>query len=315
MPNDGFFHRYPFTSLQELNADWLIQQVTDFENELSQMDTRVTLLETDVDGLKTRMTTAEGNISNLQGRMTTAEDDIDSLEDRAGALEDADIMGAEMLEGVNRVTQGASYVDIEYSKAEYSGGDRSASSEYARIPAANAAGAGVMLPAEKEKLSAFIVDGNGNATFSGTVAADSPTAAGELATKSYVDSLAISGSAAVTYDASPLTTEWHENGVTESNLGTFRAYSYGKVIQFYGLLAKTLVSSYVAGTSMFSAKIKTGYGFAGAIPVYLKDGSGNMIPARLQCDAQDNLSILPEVAVAAGTTLSCRIHITFLTVE
>ena len=99
-----FFHKYPYTNLEQINLDRLFDDVTSMKSEVDEcvtkvnaMEDRVTKAEEDIDSLETRMGTAEGDIDSLETRMGTAEGDIDSLETRMGTAEgDIDSLEARM---------------------------------------------------------------------------------------------------------------------------------------------------------------------------------------------------------------------------
>ena len=99
-----FIHKYPYTSMEAVNIDWLLNQVSKIpvlEEKVNQHETRINTLEEtaadheeritaaegDIDALKGRMDTAEGDIDALEGRMDTAEGDIDALEGRMDTAE------------------------------------------------------------------------------------------------------------------------------------------------------------------------------------------------------------------------------------
>ena len=96
-----FFAKYPYTNLEQLNIDWLLEKIGGFDERIRSNTERITLvegrcdvIETRLDGhdediadLKQRMETAEGDIDSLEGRMDTAEGDIDSLEGRMDTAE------------------------------------------------------------------------------------------------------------------------------------------------------------------------------------------------------------------------------------
>lgn len=86
-----FFHRYPYTSLEEINLDWLMETTGMF-------DARLTEVETKVSDHEERITTAEGEIDDLQTdlgalteRVDAAEEDIDNIQsdlDGEGGIKD-----------------------------------------------------------------------------------------------------------------------------------------------------------------------------------------------------------------------------------
>lgn len=99
-----FINKYPYTSMEAVNIDWLLNQVSKIpvlEDMVNQHETRINTLEEtaadheqrltaaegDIDALEGRMDTAEGDISDLKERMQTAEGDIDSLEGRMDTAE------------------------------------------------------------------------------------------------------------------------------------------------------------------------------------------------------------------------------------
>ena len=313
----GFFNRYPLSNFHELNADWLIDQVKDLLTSVDEMDTRLSTVEDTVTGLDTRLTTVEGDIDALQDAGTDHENRLAAAEADIDELQVADIQDAEMLSGVGSVSAGASNVSIAFPKKTYQAGSvDTESTETAIIPAATQAAAGVMLPAEKAKLEAFTVDGSGNVNVSGEVFASSPTASGALATKSYVDSLAISGSASVTTDTAPLLSDWAENGQTESeSLGYARVYSYGKAASIRAFVTKELAASHIAGTSVFECRLKAGYGGGFIHSTYMLDSSKNMIPCRVQMDASNWLRVISDVALTAGTELSFYLDIPYIIID
>lgn len=96
-----FFAKYPYTNLEQLNIDWLLEKIGGFDERIRSNTERITLVEgrcdvietrldghdEDISDLKRRMDTAEGDIDALEGRMDTAEGDIDALEGRMDTAE------------------------------------------------------------------------------------------------------------------------------------------------------------------------------------------------------------------------------------
>lgn len=212
----GWNHKYPYTNFHELNLDIWIQKMTDLETLVSTFDARITQNTNDITALKGRMTTAEADIANLKPRMTTAEGKIEDLEDAVSAIEGADIMDAVMLSSVGPANATANNVQITFVRDTYEDGvkDSPSGSQTTTIPAATEDAAGVMLPSEKEKLEAYTVDANGNVAFEGKVSAASPSGSGDLATKQYVDSVVVAGTATVTHVSEAASGSWNTAKVT-----------------------------------------------------------------------------------------------------
>lgn len=218
----GWNHKYPYTNFHELNLDIWLQKMTDLETLVNTFDARITQNTNDITALKGRMTTAEADIANLKPRMTTAEGKIEDLEENVSALNDADIMDAEMLSSVGPANATATNVQIPFVRDTYADGTKGSpsGSQTTTIPAATESAAGVMLPAEKSKLEAFSVDGDGNVTFDGRVSATGPAGSGDLATKQYVDSVVVAGTASVTYQNDIASDSWYTNNVTPDSYST-----------------------------------------------------------------------------------------------
>lgn len=86
-----FINKYPYTSFEAVNIDWLLNQVSKIpvlEDMVNQHETRITDLETTVSDHETRLTAAEDDIDALEGRMDTAEGDIDQLQDDMSSVKD-----------------------------------------------------------------------------------------------------------------------------------------------------------------------------------------------------------------------------------
>ncbi len=88
-----FINKYPYTSFEAVNIDWLLNQVSKIpvlEDKVNQHETRITTLEETAADHEERLTVAEGDIDALEGRMNDAEADIDQLQDDVGTAQ-ADI--------------------------------------------------------------------------------------------------------------------------------------------------------------------------------------------------------------------------------
>lgn len=88
-----FINKYPYTSMEAVNIDWLLNEVSKIpvlEATVNQHETRITTLEETAANHEERLTAAEGDIDALEGRMDTAEADIDQLQDDVGTAQ-ADI--------------------------------------------------------------------------------------------------------------------------------------------------------------------------------------------------------------------------------
>lgn len=313
----AFWHRYPQTNFHELNADWILEQLSSLKTIVDEFTERVISMEDDVQDLKDRMTQAEEDIDAAEGRLDTAEGDIADLKDadiaidgRLDALEGADIQGATMLSDMYEVDRDATTNTIRFIKNTYTAGVKGANvNDDAVLRAADSDYAGLMLPAEKEKMQAFTVSGN-DVTFAGKVSAAAPTAGGDLATKGYVDSLAISGSASVGNATADVVMGWHEKYNVAADTQTLYLYTYGKILMMCGFIAHTLTDSHGDGTQLFYATIPYAYRpeSGNNFPfVYLRNNeTGELIPCRLGTaqrvddPSHMDVKILTELSLASG---------------
>lgn len=304
-----FNNRYPYTDFHELNIGWCVQKITDFE-------ARVTSVEEDVEALKVRATALETRMSTAEERIARHEQDIHGLSTTVGnlgtrvtTLENADIQDASMLEGVSSVEAGNASVTVNFSAAAYSDGVKTAGTDEAVIPAATSSKAGVMLPGEKEKLAPISVSGN-DVTFAGKVAAGSPSAAGDLTTKAYVDSLAISGSATVSTAVAEGSAHWNE-GNSEVEFDQFSVKTYGKVAQIRSWISHTLTANHLKGTTLFKVHIPEQYKGSLYENLIIWDNTAAApVPCRLQGWSADavgsgtvSAEIIPMINVTSGHEL------------
>ena len=221
MPN-GFVHKYPYQNFHELNLDWIMGEVEDLETLVNTFDSRITVLESDNTSSKARLDDLEAADVVFDTRIALLENDNTSNKGRLDALEAADIQDAVVLSDMTGVSYTASDATIGFSKVTYTDGAAGspATDNAVLLPASNIA-AGLMVPAQKQKLEAFSVDGSGNVTFSGTVGGDAPSLNTDYATKEYVDNLAISGSASSTTVSGASLATFSSNYTTERGAGNF----------------------------------------------------------------------------------------------
>ena len=97
-----FFNKYPYTNMEAVNIDWLLNEVGQYSKRITDLETitadheeRLTTAEGEIDELQlitesheTRITQAEGDIDALEGRMDTAEGKISDLESSMGTAQD-----------------------------------------------------------------------------------------------------------------------------------------------------------------------------------------------------------------------------------
>lgn len=304
-----FNNLYPYTDFHELNIGWCVQKITDFE-------ARVTSVEEDVATLKVRATALEARMSTAEERIARHESDIAGLSaavggirDRVTTLENADIQDAAMLASVSSVEAGNASVTVNFSAATYENGVKTTGTDAAVIPAASSSAAGVMLPGEKAKLAPISVSGN-DVTFAGKVAAGSPSAAGDLTTKAYVDSLAISGSATVDTAVAEGSAHWAE-GNTQVEYDQFSVKTYGKVAQIRSWISHTLTANHLKGTTLFKVHIPEQYKGSLYENLILWDNTASApVPCRLQGWSADapgsgtvSAEIIPMINVTSGHEL------------
>lgn len=82
-----FINKYPYTSFEAVNIDWLLNQVAKIpvlEEKVNQHETRIGTLEETAADHEQRIQEAEADIDSLEGRMDAAEGEIDQLQDDIG---------------------------------------------------------------------------------------------------------------------------------------------------------------------------------------------------------------------------------------
>ena len=304
-----FWNKYPYTDFHELNIGWCVDKITEFEARLTSVEEDVAALKVRATALETRMSTAEERIArheqDIHGLSTT----VGNLGTRVTTLENADIQDASMLESVSSVEAGDASVTVNFSAAAYADGVKTAGTDAAVIPAATSSKAGVMLPGEKDKLAPISVSGN-DVTFAGKVAAGSPSAAGDLTTKAYVDSLAISGSATVDTAVAEGSAHWKE-GNTQVEYDQFSVKTYGKVAQIRSWISHTMTANHLSGSAIFNVHIPEQYKGSLYENLILWDKTAAApIPCRLQGWSSDapgsgtvGATIIPMINVTSGHDL------------
>lgn len=304
-----FNNRYPYTDFHELNLSWCIEKITEFEARVTSVEEDVAALKARATALETRMSAAENKLTQHTSQISALETASSSQGARIQALENADIQDAAMLESVSSVEAGNASVTVNFSAAAYADGAKTAGTDAAVIPAATASKAGVMLPGEKAKLAPISVSGN-DVTFAGKVAAGSPSAAGDLTTKAYVDSLAISGSATVDTAVAEGSVHWRE-GNSNVEYDQFSVKTYGKVAQIRSWIAHTLTNNHMKETALFNVHIPEQYKGSLYENLILWDNTAAaQIPCRLQGWSADGAGsgtvgaeIIPMINVTSGHDL------------
>lgn len=321
-----FWNKYPYTDFHELNIGWCVDKITDFEARVTSVEEDVAALKVRATALEARMSTAENKLTQHTAQISALETSSASHETRIQALENADIQDASMLESVSSVSTSETAVTVNFSAAAYADGGKTAGTDEAVIPAATSSKAGVMVPGDKSKLTKFTFNGNDlqlpgdlsvigdivadSGSFSGPVSAGSPVAAGDLATKSYVDSLAISGSATVDTAVAEGSVHWRE-GNSNVEYNQFSVKTYGKVAQIRSWIAHTLTSNHLKGTTLFNVHIPEQYKGALYENLILWDNTANApVPCYLQGWSTDGAGsgtigaeIIPMINVTSGHEL------------
>lgn len=313
-----FWNKYPYTDFHELNIGWCVDKITDFEARVTSVEEDVAALKVRATALEARMTTAEERIARHESDIRGLSTAVGEIRDRVTTLENADLQDAAMLEGVSSVEAGNASVTVNFGAATYENGAKTAGTDAAVIPAASSSAAGVMLPGEKAKLAPISVSGN-DVTFAGKVAAGSPSAAGDLTTKAYVDSLAISGSATV--DTALSGSEiWYEGSLSNTvDYDSSTMKTYGKMVYLNFWIDHTMDADKIAGTEAFGARLpKACYGIVGG-PVSMWNKTDNVfIPARISVSAPLSgndfflAGVIADVNIPAGKEIIVRGQFTYM---
>lgn len=311
------WNKYPYTDFHELNLSWVIDKITDFEARLADVEEDVADLKTRMTSIEGRMTTAEERIARHDSDIAGLSSAVGGLRDRVTTLENADIQDAAMLASVSSVEAGNGSVTVNFSAATYNNGVKTAGTDAAVIPAATTSAAGVMYPGDRQLLNKMTIVGD-DVVFSGTARGDDPTNNSDFATKGYVDSLAITGSAEVSVAISG-TAHWKE-GLTQVDHDSFTLYTYGKVAQIKSWISHTLDEDRSYGAAMFNIHIPAEY--EGSLYENLtcyNETDGTLIPCRIQGFANDaqgtgtiNMTVIPLVTVPAGKKVVAYFGCTYL---
>lgn len=225
----GFFNRYPYTDFHELSLDFLLREVKSLKTSVDEISAKTAELEEIVTGHESRIDALETSNTAILGRVDALEDNVSDIGGRVGALESADIQNAIMLSDMSGVTCETDGVVIGFSKATYTNGERTTGTDNATIPEATDEYAGVMVPGDKKKLETFEVDTDGSVEFVNRVSGAAPRDAADYATKQYVDSIAISGSASTSVQDITWTST---RGTVSAGYLVNKLYSFGNVIAF-----------------------------------------------------------------------------------
>lgn len=333
MAGNLFFHKYPYTDFHELNLSWVLEQVQECVDKVEEFDVRLTAAEGAIESLQSTVGSLDDRLDVLEAWKITINGQ--NLDSRVTAIEGSAIMDADMLVAPASVTPDATKVNVAFTTADYTDGAKTTGTDSFDIPQATTSLSGVMIPGDKSKLNKLSFSGDdltlpgdltvgditssGGASFSGAVAAGSPSGAGDLTTKSYVDSLAISGSATVSLSIAANTVHWQE-GLTQVDYDSFKLYTYGKVAQARAWIQHVLDSDRSAGAAMFTIHIPEQY--AGDLYENItafNDDDKTVIPCRLQGLASDpvgsgtvNMTIIPLINVAQGTKVVIYFGSTYL---
>lgn len=234
-----FWNKYPQTNFHELNADWIISKIKELTDTVEEytalvdaMDTRVTALESGQTSLDNRLSAAESNIGQMMDDMEQMNSRILSHTSQISALQNAAIQDARMIRSIDEADRDAESAGFNYTVDQYTDGVKSTETEQFTMYGATESLAGCLEAADKVKLNKMTASGN-DIAFAGKVQSPSaPSSGQDLTNKTYVDSLAISGSAAVSTDSNIYSTAPTAGGATitiNSSGGEVR--QYGKMIE------------------------------------------------------------------------------------
>lgn len=326
-----FWNKYPQTNFHELNADWIISKIKELTDTVEEytdlvdaMNTRVTALEAGQTALSNRVSAAESNISQMLGDLEHAESMI--ALNRAGItrLTNSDIQDARMVSDVPAVYPGANDITLEFPIDIYTDGVKSDTSDTIELHPATDSACGLLEPADKVKLSKMTASGN-DITFAGKVKSSSAPAAGsDLTNKTYVDSLAISGSATIGSESdalsSPLTVNTTDVPGGTIASGYAEAQTYGEVKEMHVFVRLTvpgmLNTNNILCYGTFKSGLRPHRGYRYYCSAYYElNGSYTYVPCVLSVGESGSFSIYyagPATGQIAQRTYVIEFVFTFL---
>ena len=326
-----FWNKYPQTNFHELNADWIISKIKELTDTVEEytalvdaMDTRVTALESGQASLGSRMTAAETNIGTLTSGLAATNSTVAGHTAAIASLQNAAIQDARMIRSIDEADRDAASAVFNYTVDQYTDGVKSTETEQFTMYGATESLAGCLEAADKVKLNKMTADGN-DITFAGKVKSSSAPAAGsDLTNKTYVDSLAISGSATIGTESnalsSPLTVNTTDVPGGTIAAGYAEAQTYGEVKEMHvfvrltvpGMLNTNNILCY--GTFKSGLRPKRGYRYY-CSAYYELNGSYTYVPCVLSVGESGSFSIYyagPATGQIAQRTYVIEFVFTFL---
>lgn len=89
---NNFFHKYPYTNFHELNLDWILDKINEFDSKLKSWSETVEELEShlaEIDSFESRLEAIESSISDLneiRTHLTNLDSEIDATNERINDL-------------------------------------------------------------------------------------------------------------------------------------------------------------------------------------------------------------------------------------
>ena len=326
-----FWNKYPQTNFHELDADWIISQIKELTDTVEEytalvdaMDTRVSALESGQTALDNRLSAAESNIGQMMDDMEQMNSRILSHTGQISALQNADIQDARMIRSIDEADRDAESAGFNYTVDQYTDGVKSTETEQFIMYGATESLAGCLEAADKVKLNKMTASGN-DIAFAGKVQSPSaPSSGQDLTNKTYVDSLAISGSATIGTESnalsSPLTVNTTDVPGGTIAAGYAEAQTYGEVKEMHvfvrltvpGMLNTNNILCY--GTFKSGLRPKRGYRYY-CNAYYELNGSYTYVPCVLSVGESGSFSIYyagPATGQIAQRTYVIEFVFTFL---